>query len=127
MKKIILLACLSAILSQYASAEKWKYITRDEDGSFYLDQDRIIKKASTVNYWTKFIAEKDNEELDFKQGDYIISQNIDRCDDRTTYSAVVEEYLKDGQLLNRELQDGDQVFTVDEDQTDLAFFNTVCK
>lgn len=126
MKKIILIS-LTALLSQYALAENWKFITKDEDGSFYLDTDRIVKKDNTATYWTKFVADVDNEELDFKKGDYTISQNIDQCKDHTTYSAVVEDYLKDGQLLSREQQDGEEVFVVDEDDIDLAFFKAVCK
>ncbi len=126
MKKIILIT-LSIFLSQYALAENWKYVVKDEDGSFYLDQDRIIKREDTITYWTKFIADRDNEEYDLKQGDYTVSQNTDSCSDRTTYTLVVEDYLKNGQLLNREPQDNDDVFLVDEDPVDLAFFNAVCK
>ena len=61
MKKIILI-CITTMLSQYALAENWKFIVKDEDGSFYLDTDRIVKKDKTVNYWAKFVADADSEE-----------------------------------------------------------------
>ena len=126
MKKIILVILMTC-LSQLTFAENWKYITKDDSGSYYLDTDRIIKKEDEAHYWTKFVADQDNEELDLKKGDYTLSQNIDYCSDRTTYSAVVEDYLENGQLLSRDLDEGDEVFVVDEDQTDLAFFSAVCK
>jgi len=125
MKKLILL-CLSILLSQYTFAENWKLIIQDDDGSFYLDTDRVIKQNKSIQYWAKFVADVDNEELDMKKGDYTLSQNIDQCDTRTTHSTLVENYLKNGQLLSREPQD-DEIYSVDDDKADLAFFKTVCK
>jgi len=125
MKKIILI-CITTMLSQYALAENWKFIVKDEDGSFYLDTDRIVKKDKTVNYWAKFVADADSEELDMKKGDYTLSHNLDQCADRTTNITLVEDYKKNGQLINSDPQESDPS-NIDDDEINLAFFKVVCK
>lgn len=125
MKKIILI-CITTMLSQYALAENWKLITKDQDGSFYLDTDRLVKKGKTVDYWAKFVADADNEELEMKKGDYILSHNLDHCVERTTDITLVEDYLKNGQLINSTEQDPEPS-SVDDDEINLAFFKAVCK
>lgn len=125
MKKIILI-CITTMLSQYALAENWKFIVKDADGSFYLDTDRIVKKDNTVNYWAKFVADADSEELDMKKGDYTLSHNLDQCADRTTNITLVEDYKKNGQLINSDPQVSDPS-DIDDDEINLAFFKVVCK
>ena len=102
------------MLSQYALAENWKLIIKDPDGSFYFD------------YWAKFVADADNEELEMKKGDYTLSHNLDHCVERTTSISLVEDYLKNGELINRDDQASDPS-TVDDDEINLAFFQSVCK
>ncbi|MFW1946638.1 surface-adhesin E family protein [Acinetobacter bereziniae] len=125
MKKIILI-CITTMLSQYALAENWKLIIKDPDGSFYLDTDRLVKKGKIVDYWAKFVADADNEELEMKKGDYTLSHNLDHCVERTTSISLVEDYLKNGELINRDDQASDPS-TVDDDEINLAFFQSVCK
>ncbi len=125
MKKIIFMISLG-LLSQVAMAENWQKVIGDNEGAYFLDKSSVRTVAAGKAYVAKYVFDKDSEEYEAKKNDYIVSNNIDNCEDNTTVTVSAENFTAKGVSGGREEYDADDVSDVSEDEVNQAFFDKVC-